>query len=194
MLVAFLVLFLLPAGTSLALEVSAPTRGGGIDGGLPDTTNGDETFTPEGDTPADTETPATTDTTVAGASEVTSPPASTPSPAEPAATTGSPGATTAPTPAGAPPATVVTTQPGAADPAVVVTVPGAPEEVAVPGEGESQGARGARARGVRPAAGGGESTGAIQSPGLLVAGLGMVVGGAVALLVRSRRAPAEPGS
>jgi hypothetical protein len=166
----------------MALQVSAPTRGGGVDGGLPDTTNGDDAEPPAVDTvptttPAAIDAPATTDTTATTAPAVTSSPATTTSPVDPAATA----------PAAAARATVVAPPPGAADPALVATVPSARDEVAVRGDGEGADGRGG---GLRPATGG-QSAGAVQSPGLLLAGLGMVVAGAAVLVVRSRRAPSE---
>jgi hypothetical protein len=184
LLAALLVLLLAPAGASLAMQQSAPSRGAGIDGGLPDTTNGEDDAPATVDTaptttPAATDRPATTDTT---ATTTPAAPAVTSAVTSPPATTTSTSVTVAGSPAVAAPATTsVAPQQGAADPGVVGTVPIPPNEVAGAGDAAGDGA-------LRTAAGG-ESGGAVQSPGLLLAGLGMVVAGAVALLVRSRRAP-----
>lgn len=132
-----------------------PSRGGGIDGGLPDTTSGVDA---DPDPPTVTTAPATT--TPATAPTTTAPPVT--------------AATAVPTTVIAAPDAAVTVQPGS-PPASTSTVAG----------GASAGAeRGAGA--VRPASTS-QSSGAVQSPALLVVGLGLVVAGALVLAVRARR-------
>ena len=144
----------IPTGGRAAID--APSRGGGIDGGLPDTTSGVDADPdpPTVTTAPATTTPATTHATVA--------------PAE--------------TAAAAVPTTAVAA-PDAAVAAVPVSPAGSTGTVAGgAATGEERGA------GALSPASTSRSSGAVQSPTLLVAGLGLVVAGAVALLVRARRA------
>ena len=133
---------------------SPPGRGGGIDGGLPDTTSGVDA---DPDPPTVTTAPATTT------------PATTPTTTAPAVTA----------------ATVLPTTVVSAPDAEAAAVPGgsAASTSTVAGRATAGEERGA---GLRPASTS-RSSGAVQSPALLVVGLVLVVAGALALLVRSRR-------
>ena len=139
---------------------AAPSRGGGVDGGLPDTTNGSDPDGPTVDTVPST-TPATTAPAVTAAA----------------------GVTTTLTPA------TEATVPAAAAAGAATTAAAERSTSTVAGGGPAAPAGDERGAGALRPASTSRSSRAIQSPGLLVAGLGLVLAGAVALLVRSRRAP-----
>jgi hypothetical protein len=136
--------------------VVPPNRGGGIDGGLPDTTGG-------ADADPDPPTINTTVPVVAPASTATTAPAVT--------TTQS---------------AVTTPSGGAGGGAAVTSTVVAAAQAPIGGDERGAGA-------LEPASTS-QSSGAIQSPLLLVAGVALVVAGAVVLAVRSRRAPNGPYS
>jgi hypothetical protein len=175
-LVLALLVLMASASAAMALQVSAPTRGGGIDGGLPDTTNGADAVAPPVDSvPSTTPTAGTTDTT---ATTDTTPTTATTAPAVTAPSAAAPAVTTPPAPAAADPAVA----------AAVTSVPNlpAPTLAGKPADGAVAGDDGQGAGALRPASTS-HSSGVVRSPVMLVIGLGMVIGGAAVLVVRSRR-------
>ena len=169
MVTALLVFLVAPEGAA------GQTRGGGIDGGLPGTTNGADPVAPSTDAVPAT-TPATTATTITTATTATVP---TTAPAATAPAPG-PGAQTVAQSAGTDTTRSITTD------ATAGTLPPRAEEVAVAGGDEGFGD-------LRPASAI-PSSGRVWSPGLLVAGVALALGGAVALARRSRRPAGGPYS